>query len=265
MIRFEFWLVWVAAVFAVGCSCASPAQELSTYWDGHDFQSLEAFDDIDAAEEKFDGYIDLLNQVPVEVAAESMRVFLDSAARDTVAYMVWAAWFEPYLHAKESPYRNDSLFEVWLDKVLEDGVLDDHMMRHLLQIKDVIGLNSVGRPAADVRLIDADGVEFGISDLKGQQTLLMLLDADCPSCLDYLEENLKDNRRGDVKLVAVLVNGSPMHIGNMSSRLSEDILKCWTLAWCPGREIEQGKVYDLTQIPSRILLDPECVVEKLYY
>jgi len=110
-----------------------------------------------------------------------------------------------------------------------------------------------------------EGVEYRISDFKGQRTLLMLLDANCPSCLDYLTENLKEYGRQDVRMVAVLVNGSPMHIRNVSSHLSDDIISRWLLTWCPGREIEEGRIYDLTMVPSRIMLDHKNTIEKLYY
>ena len=262
---FCVWLVMVAVSLTAFSSCVNPAQELSAYWNGHDFGSLDGFDDIDAAEEKFDGYIDLLNRVPADVASEHMHAFLDSAARDTVAYMVWASWFEPYLHSPESPYRNDELFSVWLDRTLEDKVVDGHMLERLQQIKDVMCLNVIGRPAADVLLTDVEGAEYRISDFKGQRTLLMLLDANCPSCLDYLTENLKEYGRQDVRMVAVLVNGSPMHIRNVSSHLSDDIISRWLLTWCPGREIEEGRIYDLTMVPSRIMLDHKNTIEKLYY
>ena len=262
---FCVWLVMVAVSLTAVSSCVNPAQELSAYWNGHDFGSLDGFDDIDAAEEKFDGYIDLLNQVPVDVASENLRAFLDSAARDTVAYMVWASWFEPYLHSPESPYRNDELFSVWLDRVLQDRILDDYTMEHLQQIKDVQFLNVIGETAADVLLTDAEGTEYRISDFKGQRTLLMLLDANCPSCLDYLTENLKEYGRQDIRLVAIMVNGSPMHIRNVSSHLSDDIISRWLLTWCPGREIEDGQIYDLTLIPSKIIINEDGIVERSYH
>ena len=260
------FLVWIVAIFASGCSCVCETQELSSYWENHDFRSLKDFDDIDEAEDKFDGYISLLSSVRHETAVENLNVFLDSAALDTVAYMVWASWFEPFLHAKESPYRNDRLFTVWLDRVLKDNIIDDGaMLERLQQIRNVMGMNIPGQPAADVRLTDSDEREFRISDLKGQRTLLMLLDANCPSCLEYLAEEVKDWKRADIRLVAILVNGSMSHIQHIRSRLSEDVLKHWTLAWCPGREIEKGMIYDLTMVPSRILLDKENRVKKSYY
>lgn len=282
--RYCIWLVWMAAAMAACCSCAGRkaqeqrrsdtreindtsalVSELSSYWDGHDFDSLDGFDDIDAAEDKFERYIQLLDSVSVDEAVYSLTAFLDSAARDTVAYMVWASWFEPYLHSTVSPYRNDTLFVVWLDRTLADKVVDAHMLERLQQIRDVLDLNVVGKQATDVLLEDSDGVRFYISDLKGQRTLLMLLDANCPSCLDYLTENMNEYGCEDIRLIAVLVNGSPMHIEHISSRLTEDVMERWVLSWCPGQEIEAGLVYDLTMIPSRILLDSNNIIEKLYY
>lgn len=255
----------MTVVLAVVCSCISPIQELSSYWDRHDFQTLAAFDDIDAAEDKFDRYVKLLNKVPKEVAATELMEFMDSAAQNEVAYMVWASWFEPYLHSLESPYRNNTLFEVWLDRVLEDDILDDYTKDRLQKTKDVMKLNVPGRLAADVALIDSGGGEFRISDLKGQRVLLMLLDADCPSCMDYLKDNLAEYGKKNIRLVAILVNGSAYHIEYIRSHLPEEVLERWTLAWCPGREIEKGMIYDLTLVPSRILLDEDNIVEKSYY
>ena len=259
------WLITIVAVITAVSSCSNPSHELSSYWDGHDFSSLEGFDDIEVAEDKFDGFISLLSRVPFEEASQAMCTFLDSAARNEVGYMVWATWFESYLHASISPYHNDDLFSVWLDKVIEDGIMDDYSMEHLHQIKRVMGLNVLGQPVADAVLSYVDGEECRISDMKGRPTLLLLLDADCPSCLEYLTVNLQEYGRKDIRLVAVFVNGSPAHLRNIASRLSDELVERWDFLYCPGREIERGEVYDLTQVPSRIMLTEDGLIEKLYY
>ena len=209
-------MILIVAALTAFSSCVNTVRELSTYWDGHDFSSLEAFDDIDAAEDRFDGYIDLLSRVPHDVAAKNMTEFLDSAARDTVAYMVWATWFEPYLHSPSSPYRNDALFEVWLTKTLEDKVVDDYMLDRLRKIRNVMRLNMVGQTAADVLLTDADEVEFRISDMKGKRTLLMLLDANgiCASSGSACTSGSLDPSH------VLLAIGLPHEIAHGSLRLS---------------------------------------------
>lgn len=268
MKRLFIWLVLVVAASAVVGSCADEVRELSSYWDDHDFRSLDSFKDIDAAELKFEGFVDLLGRVPSDVASAQLTEFLDSAALNPVAYTLWAGWFEVYLHALESPFRNDALCGVFLDKVLIDSVLDEYMLDHLRGIRSVLGNHAEGMPAADVALRDVSGRDFKISDLRGKEVLLMLLDADCKSCIGFLEEAAKEYSGKDVQLLAVLINGTPHLLENISARLSysaEMPAAPWILSWCPSREIENGEVYDLTMVPSRLLLSPTSTVLKSYH
>ena len=261
------WLAGAVAVIAAVCSCASPAQELSSYWNGHDFRTLDGFDDIDAAQNKFDGYIDLLSRVPYDVAVENMTEFLDSAAQNVVGYMVWAGWFEPFLHALQSPYRNDALFVAWLDKVLEDKVIDDGaMMEHLQHMRLMMDRNTVGSVPQDVVLRNEDGEEFMLSsELGGRSALMLFVDADCPSCLQALEENADEYAGKDVRLLAVLVNGSRFHLENIRKQLSEDILGPWTFACVSARRLEQDGLYDTSLLPFRMLVSSDGKIEKSYH
>ena len=262
--KYNIWLVWVAAALAAGCSCAGPAQELSTYWEEHDFTSLDGFDDIDAAEDKFDGYIALLTKVPHETAVAEMTEFMDSASQNVVAYMVWSGWFEPFLHALQSPYRNDDLFVAWLDKVLADNIIDDcYMMEHLASLRQMMTVNREGMQPQEVTLKNEEGVEFQLSDLKGERTLLLFVDADCPSCLSSLSENVKEHK--DRKLVAILVNGSQYHMSNIRAQLPEEVIAQWTFAYCPQGRLETEGLYDTSLMPFRLLVNPEWIIEKSYF
>ena len=262
--KYNIWLVWVAAALAAGCSCAGTAQELSTYWEDHDFTSLDGFDDIDAAEDKFDGYIDLLTKVPHETAVAEMTEFMDSASQNVVAYMVWSGWFEPFLHALQSPYRNDELFVAWLDKVLADNIIDDgYMMEHLASLRQMMTVNREGMQPQEVTLKNEEGVEFQLSDLKGESMLILFVDADCPSCLQALSDNVGEHK--DRRLVAVLVNGSQYHMSNIRAQLPEEVLAPWTFAYCPQIRLEEEALYDTSLLPFRMLVNPECIIEKSYF
>lgn len=265
MMCYKTCSVWIAALLFAVCSCVSPTQELSSYWDNHDFSSVKDFSDIDAAEKKFEGYIDLLNRVSHEVAVAEMESFMDSAAQDTVAYLVWTGWFEAYLHILESPYNNEPLFQAWLSRVISDGIVDDYLMDHLLQIKRVSGLNAAGTPPSDVMLRDADGNDFLISDLKGCRTVLLFFNGGCRSCADYMSETYEEYKRSNTRLVAVLLNASSEMLSSISKTIPEEISSRWTLAWCPGREIEDGHTYDLTLVPSKLLLDKEGIIIRSYH
>ena len=265
MMRITHWLVLVVAAFAAVSSCADPAQELCNYWNSHDFRSLDSFDDIDAAQEKFYGYVGLLNEVPEDVATAQMTAFMDSAAKNEVAYMLWAEWFRACLHYMDSPYRNDALFEVFVDKALSDRILDDYELDYFSEIKSLFGKNKPGSFPEELRLADRSGKEYSLSDFRGMETLLVFLDADCPSCLDMLRENASSPGSGDCLRLAVLVNGSPMHIDNISSRLPEEVLSEWTLLWCPDGMKEAARLYDLSYLPFRITLASDGRIVKSYH
>ena len=256
-------LVWLAAAAIALCACDRSAKELASYWDGHDFSSLDGFSDIKEAEDKFDGYVDLLSKVPHEVAVENMRSFLDSAAQNTVAYMVWAGWFEPYFHANISPYKNDAMFVAWLDKVLEDNAIDDGgMMEHLQQMRRVMEKNQVGSTLEDVCLRDCNGEEFMLSEIIEKKSMILLVDANCPSCLSSLEENVNEYR--DANLIAVLVEGGSYHIQNIRRQVSEDILEKWTLV-CGSKDRLEAVSYDISNLPTRLLVSANGEIIKSYH
>lgn len=260
------WLVMVAVTLVAVSSCADKAQELSTYWDGHDFTSLDGFDDIDSAEEKFDGYMDLLSKVPHEVAVRNMTEFLDSAAQNVVAYMVWSSWFEPYLHALQSPYRNDALFVAWLDKVLSDKVIDDGaQMEHLARMRVMMDKNKVGSCPQNLILSNENGSEFMLSALSGIRTLLLFVDADCPSCLEALEENAEKYSKDEIRLQAILVNGSRYHLENIRRQLPESILEPWDFAFISAVRLEEEGFYDMSLLPFRMLISEKGVIEQSYH
>ena len=288
MITLRYWLVWVAAAIAVGCSCVErkSTQELSTsndqqdaapvkvvdttalctYWDGHDFTSLDAFEDIKAAEDKFDGFLELLSAVSHENAVAHMISFMDSASQNVVAYMVWSGWFEPYLHAKESPYCNDKLFVAWLDKVLADKVIDDgSQMEHLAMMRKLMTVNRAGMSPQDVSLFAEGGAECKLSDFAGKKTLILFVDADCPSCLEGLKINAEEYKGADTKLLAVLANGSSLHLSNIRKQLPEEVTDKWTFVYRSARVLETEGMYDSTLLPFRILVSADWLIEKSYF
>jgi hypothetical protein len=126
-----------------------------------------------------------------------------------------------------------------------------------------MNVNKVGMQPQDVLLKNEEGVEFQLSDLKGEHMLILFVDADCPSCLAALSDNVKEHK--DRKLVAVLVNGSPYHMSNIRKQLSEEVLAPWTFAYCPQGRLETEGLYDTSLLPFRMLVTPEWIIEKSYF
>lgn len=252
----------LSVLSAVLClSCVSPERRLETFWGGHDFGSLDGFDDIGSAEDRFGDYIRLLEKARPETAEESLLAFLDSASRQRVAYTIWAGWIEGWLHAVDSPCRDDRLYASALKKIVSDNVIDPYLMEGFKQSLSVLDKAFAGAPAPDVCLRTADGADFSLPSLAPERVLLCLLDAGCSYCTAILERSDKDCPDRDLTRMALFVNATP----DVLTGLREALPEGWTAAWCPGRKIENGGVFDLTMIPSRIIIGHDAHIEKTYF
>ena len=136
-------------------------------------------------------------------------------------------------------------------------------MEHLASLRQMMTVNREGMQPQEVTLKNEEGVEFQLSDLKGESTLLLFVDADCPSCLQALSDNVGEHK--DRRLVAVLVNGSQYHMSNIRAQLPEEVLAQWTFAYCPQGRLETEGLYDTSLMPFRILVTPEWLIEKTYF
>lgn len=254
-------LALFAAVIVAVASCVDNGRRLAAWWDGYDFSSLDSFSDIREAENRFEGYVKLLDEAPHDMAAASLMQFMDSASVQPVAYTIWSEWFEVYLHSLQSPYRNEDLFRLWLDRVISDRILDPMLMEHLEKIDAVSDKNLEGMKVTDVMLEDSGGGRFRLSEMAGTSCLVYLLDANCSSCVELMGTAADEYEGEDVRLLAVLVNGNPV----AADRIAASSVPEWTVTYCPGREIEDWKVFDLSLMPARLLVGPDGMVERSYH
>ena len=92
--------------------------------------------------------------------------------------------------------------------------------------------------------------------------MILLVDANCPSCLASLEENVNEYR--DANLIAVLVEGGSYHIQNIKRQVSEDILEKWTLV-CGSKDRLEAVSYDISNLPTRLLVSANGEIIKSYH
>ena len=150
--------------------------------------------------------------------------------------------------------------------MLEDQVIDDGaQMNHLQIMRQVMDRNAVGVNPEDLPLYSENGAEFMLSDFYGKRMMVLFVDANCPSCLSALEENTKKYKGKNVRLLAILVNGTELHLSNVRRQLSDDVLEPWTIAWCSAAVMENKGFYDKSLLPFRILVSKDGIIEKSYH
>lgn len=256
----NFLIVCVVCAGAV-CGCSgSRVATLDDYWCKDDFDSRTAFSDLGAAMDKFDAWCGLVSAADSCTALRAVVALSDSSKADQVAYNIYSEWLRDALHNPASPHRSDFLFRAWLDRTLEDALLDEWLLDELRRISSVADNFRCGHPAADFTVQDASGNAVSLSDFTGTPVVLLFLDANCPSCMEYVAEIEKEmaSRGTDAVRLAVFSESSPFHIASAAASLPAG----WIAAWSPSRELENWRIFDLTILPSAILVSPDGTVEE---
>ena len=251
----------IAIVVCAGAVCGCSGSRVATledWWSPADFDSRTAFSDLGAAMDKFDAWCELVSAADSCTALRAVVALSDSSKTDPVAYNIYSEWLRDALHNPASPHRSDFLFRAWLDRTLEDALLDEWLLDELRRISSVADNFRCGHPAADFTVQDASGNAVSLSDFAGTPVALLFLDAGCQSCSEYVAEIEKElvSRGLDAVRLAVFSGSSPAHLAFLS------LPSGWIAAWSPSRELENWRIFDLTLLPSAILVSPDGTVEE---
>ncbi|MDY3979193.1 MAG: DUF5106 domain-containing protein [Tidjanibacter sp.] len=259
-------LVLAAALSLVGCVGTNRSSaELEQYWNGYDFASTDGLRDIVVAEKRFEGYAKLLNAVPDSIAAASVKRFIGNAASNEVALYVYMEWFETYFYSLNSPYRNDAVFESYLDALLLNEGLDDYAKLRPTHLKKLLAKNRVGLVAEDFALRDLEGNDFRLSDLLSRRVLLFFVDSECTSCRETMDQVARSRkiassvRSGELQLLAVAAFGRRESVQNLATDYDR-----WRVAFCPSDDLASGDKYDMSLTPSFLLIGADGRVEITY-
>ena len=181
-----------ALSLALLAGCQAPG--LREYWTG--VPLLE--DDISVSEDRFAQFTELAVSSPEEDALAALDLLFDRMKEDGVAYYIYAEWMEAAFYNPLSPCRNVTLFTHAVNRIAADGILNDDECRPFIQKRDWMQLNQKGHPALVPDVV-----------LEGASTLVLVLDASCPSCREALTKLGEDKKWEDFRKVAVLCGYGP--------------------------------------------------------
>lgn len=251
------------ATAALCTACADNRSKLERFWDGYDFASTAPLDDIGAARKRFEKYVALLEKAPEEDARRSIEDFIKSTSRNEVSLYVYSEWFETYLYALESPYRNEKLFDAFMGAILAEGGLNDDEKVRFEYLRRLSGRNKEGTAAEDFVMCDAEGNTFELSAGNGERRLLLFLDTECPSCLETAQK-----AAGSAKVRRAVENGTLRlyAVAKEYDKASFDLFRskvggAWMVVYNPDGELIKKELYDMALTPSFYLIAPDGKVE----
>ena len=254
MMRSKLWIATLASVLLV--ACGGVGRSPLGYW--ADLSSEVVLADVSGSEERFVEWAELLTKSDSVVQKSAVEEFVDAISKDEICYYVYTEWAMNYLYGIWSPVRNEFAFEHILHRMATEeatAVYDKSHINHLLKI---LRHNRQGGFAEDFRMYDVDGNESNLSDLRGNNVLLLMVDTTCPSCVDFIKlvESqkgiMKASRRGELSLVVVAMSASKEMLADFA-KLHEGSM--WQIFSASRSDLDRA-FYDVEASPMLFFLNP---------
>lgn len=220
-------------------------------------------EDFVGAEERFVLWSELLLEADTVECRKAVGEFVELMAADEVCFYIWNEWAQLYLYGVWSPTRNDMAFEMLLRSVQADPRVADIDKEYVPRLLGILDHNQVGEMAQDFPFYDKDERRGELSDFRGRNVLLLLIDTTCPSCLDVMQE-IEQSRvimeavaDGRVEMVAISLGVIP---SSLQELIEEKEGTPWRI-YSTGRNTLEEAHYDTSAAPIFLLLAPDGSVE----
>jgi len=238
----------------------SPEFIIKNYWQNFNFADTALVHRPQITEQAFADYINILEQVPLELAGNGIGIMMKKAEAKNEMFVCFATLCEKYLYDPNSPVRNEELYLDALDNILATKCLDNiHKERYKHQYK-VAQRNRVGHKAADITYKLFSGRKGNLYSIKADFTLIYFNNPECNDCgvvMGNLAHSAVINdllNKGQLKLLAFY----PDKDLSVWNRHQADYPSSWINGRDSKGEMVKGKeIYDLKAIPSLYLLDSQ--------
>lgn len=233
---------------------------MAHYWDNFNFADTALVNDRNVAEQGAADYLAIL--ADGTLSGERIKGSLDSFCKGLEvqehARKVFLQMMEDYLYNPNSPYHNEALYALFLERMLKSKYVDEARKSSLKFSLDLISRNCPGKVATDFMYFLPDGSKRSLAQTraKNNRLLLVFYDPECPSCHETMQEMVADGllaeavKAGKLTVLAVYTEGNQ----EVWKRTLGDLPQGWTVG-SDHETVKQGALYDLKAMPSLYLLD----------
>lgn len=227
------------------------------YWENVDFADTTYLDHREVMEQAWVDYIDIMKLVPEETAISAIKQMYKDAGKKKKVFFYFTDLAEKYLYDPNSPMRNEELYVLVLDAMLESSVLDDTEKILPKGRRDLAEQNRPGRQAEDFTYTLVSGKSDTLYGVKADYTLLFINNPGCHACEEGIKELKqapainKEFEAGNLKVLSVY----PDEDKEEWERHLSDFPKEWINGYDKKLMIKEKNLYDLKAIPTLYLLD----------
>lgn len=233
---------------------------MAHYWENFSFADTALVNNRNVSEQGAANYLAILADGTLSEAQVkgSLDGFCKGMEVQEHARKVFLQMMEDYLYNPNSPYHNEALYALFLERMLKSEYMDEARKGSLKFSLDLISRNCPGKVATDFVYFLPDGSRHSLAQTraKNNRLLLVFYDPECPSCHETMQEMVADGllaeavKAGKLTVLAVYTEGNQ----EVWKRTLSDLPREWTVG--SDREtVKQGALYDLKAMPSLYLLD----------
>lgn len=233
---------------------------MAHYWDSFNFADTALVNNRDVAEQGAADYLAILadGTLTEKQLRGSIDGFCKGLEAQEHARKVFLQMMEDYLYNPNSPFHNEGLYALFLERMLKSEFVDEARKGSLKFSLDLISRNCPGKLATDFVYFLPDGSKRSLAQTraKNNRLLLVFYDPECPSCHETMQEMVADGllaeavKAGKLTVLAVYTEGNQ----EVWKRTLSDLPQGWTVG-SDHETVKQGALYDLKAMPSLYLLD----------
>lgn len=232
------------------------------YWDKFNFSDTALVNNRAITEQGFADFIGLLFRHRENVASSQMKICIDNFCsameKHEHARRVCMQMVDDYLYNPNSPYYNEALYTLYLERMLESKMLDDARKSTLKFKLDLIRRNTPGTVAMDFDYVLPDGKKNSLlrTKVNDDKLLLVFYDPECPSCHEIMKQMIMDETLRNavseekVTVLAVYTEGDV----DVWKKSLLDMPEGWIVVH-DNMVVKEKALYDLKAMPSIYLLD----------
>lgn len=205
--------------------------------------------------ERMVSYLEQLKRVKEPLLSTYVKRLLNKAYSDVNFRLYFSDELESLLFHSNSPYRNDSLYIVFLRETLVSKLVpEEEKSRYRFQLENV-QKNMPGSKAVDFEYLDKSGHRFKMSDIKSDYLVLFFYNPDCMRCKEAERWLMSDSVLVSpcVKVLAVYPGIQTNEWLNSPSALPES----WIDGCSPDGAVNNRLLYFIQSTPAIYLLDKD--------
>jgi hypothetical protein len=232
-------------------------QAVLLYWDHVALSDSMVATHPEVGEQVFADYVLLLRNVPPKVAQEGLRQFVDKLVPSDKVFLFYKGLFDKYLYDPNSPYRQEELYEAFLQAVIDQPQLDDLYKIGPRELISLVRRNKPGTLATDFSYTLSNGTTKRLYGLTTEFVLVYFNNPDCHECA-VVTEKLQASQRirkylttGRLSLLSLYTDeDQAAYWSTLDSRPGN-----WINAYDDKAVVKNQSLYDLKAIPALYLLD----------